>query len=199
MKPIDGMATFLVIGFAAVFLLACENKMGRAKQALDEISYSVATTLADGKKYVPAETAHVQRELADLQGAYGKRNYAPVLSRAPAVLADAKSLAADAAAKKSQVAKALDERWSGFAATLPQWIVAVEDRVATLSKAGRVPKGLDLSTARAALADAKNGWGRAQAAMASGDFDDAIATAKDVKAKTDIAAAALKLELPAAG
>jgi len=173
--------------------------MERAKQALDEISYNVATNLVDGTKYVPAEVAHVQQELADLQGAYGKRNYAAVLSRAPAVLADAKSLATYAAIQKSQVAQALDEQWSGFPATLPQRIAAVEDRIATLSKPKRIPKGVDLSTAKAALADAKDGWGRAQAAMASGDFEDAIATAKDVKAKTDIAAAALKLELSAAG
>jgi hypothetical protein len=199
MKPINGIASFLVVGFAATFLLACENKMERAKQALDEISYNVATNLVDGTKYVPAEVAHVQQELADLQGAYGKRNYAAVLSRAPAVLADAKSLATYAAIQKSQVAQALDEQWSGFPATLPQRIAAVEDRIATLSKPKRIPKGVDLSTAKAALADAKDGWGRAQAAMASGDFEDAIATAKDVKAKTDIAAAALKLELSAAG
>jgi hypothetical protein len=161
MKPINGIASFLAVGFAAVLLLACESKMERAKQALDKISYSVATISADGTQYWPIETAHLQQELSDLHSAYARRHYAEVLSRAPAVLTDAKSLAADTAAKRSQIVKALVEQWSGFAATLPQWIGAAEYRIAALSKPKRVPKGVDLSTAASALADAKNGWGRA--------------------------------------
>lgn len=198
-KPINNIATFVVAGVAASFLVACEDKMERARQALDEISISAARSLADGTKYVPAEAAHVQNELADLQVAYGHRNYSAVLSGAPAVLADAKGLAADAAAGKSNVVKSLDKQWGMFAVNLPQWIVVVEDRMATLSKAGNVQKGLDLSTAGAALADAKDGWERAQAAMSSGDFENAIATANEVKVKTETAAAALKVKLATAG
>jgi diguanylate cyclase (GGDEF)-like protein len=95
-----------------VFLIACANKMERAQQALDEISYSVTTTLADGTKYVRDEATHVQQELADLQSSSGKNNYAAVLLRASLVLTDAKSLAVDAAAKTIQVAKTLDKQWS---------------------------------------------------------------------------------------
>jgi hypothetical protein len=41
MKAFNGLASFLVRGLAAVFLIACENKMERAQQALDDNSYSV--------------------------------------------------------------------------------------------------------------------------------------------------------------
>jgi hypothetical protein len=199
MKPINGMAGVLVLGFATLFLLACENRMERAKRSLDEISYEVAGALPDGERFVPTETAHVQQEVADLQGAYHRKDYAAVLARAPAVLADVKSLATDAAAKKSRVAKALDEQWSVLVATLPGWIAAVEDRLAALSKPRRASKGMDLSTAKSALADAKDGWERAQAAMATGESADAIATARNVKAETEAAAVALELKLPSVG
>jgi hypothetical protein len=134
MKPINGMAGVLVLGFATLFLLACENRMERAKRSLDEISYEVAGALPDGERFVPTETAHVQQEVADLQGAYDRKDYAAVLARAPAV-----------------------------------------------------------------LADAKDGWERAQAAMATGESTDAIATARNVKAETEAAAVALELKLPSVG
>lgn len=195
MKSINVFASLTVLAIVAV-LTACENRMEPAKQALDEIANLVATTTEDGTKYVPDEMTRVQKKLTDLQSAYDKKDYAAVLANSPAVLADAKNLAADAAAKKGEIAKALDTEWSKFAATLPQWITAVKNRIDALSKAKRVPKDIDLSAAKSQFADAMDGWGRAQAAMETGEFNNAIATAKDVKAKTKAAAAALKLELP---
>jgi hypothetical protein len=195
MKSTNVFASLVVLAIVAV-LTACANQMEPAKQALDEVSNLVTTTTVDGTKYVPDEMASVQKKLADLQSAYDKKDYAAVLANAPAVLTDAKSLAADAATKKGEIAKALDTEWSGFAASLPQWITDVKNRVDELSKAKRVPKDIDLPSAKSALADATDGWGRAQAAMDAGEIDNAIATAKDVKTKTKAAAGALKLELP---
>jgi hypothetical protein len=195
MKSISVFASLVLLAIVAV-LAACASQMEPAKQALDEISNLVATTTADGTKYVPDEMASVQKKLVDLQNAYNKKDYATVLANAPPVLADAKNLAADAATKKGEVAKALDTEWSGFAMSLPQWITDVKNRVDELSKAKRVPKDIDLPSAKSALADATDGWGRAQAAMEAGEFRSAIATAKDVKVKTKAAAGALRLELP---
>jgi hypothetical protein len=172
--------------------------MQPAKQAIDAISNVLATATADGTRYVPDELANVQKRLADLQTAYDSKNYAAVLASAPSVLAYANGLAADAATKKGEIAKAQDKEWSGFAVYLPQWITEVKNRVDELSKARRVPKDIDLPSAKAALADATDGWGRAQAAMEAGEINTAIATAKDVMTKTKVAAGALKLRLPEA-
>jgi hypothetical protein len=195
MRSTSAFAGLVPLAVVAV-LAACASQMEPAKQALDEISNLVATTTADGTKYIPDEMASVQKKLVDLQNAYNKKDYAAVLANAPSVLADAKKLAADAATKKGEVAKALDTEWSVFAAFLPQWITDVKDRVDELSKTKRIPKAIDLPSAKAALADATDGWGRAQAAMEAGEFRSAIATAKDVKIKTEAAATALRLELP---
>ncbi len=195
MKSTSVVASLVPLAILGV-LAACASQMEPAKQALEEISNLVAATTADGTKYVPDEMASVQKKLADLQSAYNKKDYAAVVANAPPVLSDAKNLAADAATKKGEVAKALDTEWSVFAASLPQWITDVKNRVDELSKAKRVPKNIDLSSAKSALADATDGWSRAQAAMEAGEFKSAIATAKDVKAKTKAAAGALRLELP---
>jgi len=170
--------------------------MEPAKQELDEIYNVEMATTADASKYVPDQMVSFQKEIGDLQSLYDKQDYAAVLAHAPAVLADAKTLAAAATAKKGEIATALDTEWSGFAASLPQWITTVKDRVDALSKRKRVPEGIDLAAAKSGLADATDGWGRAQAAKATGEVDNAIATAKDVKSKIEAAAAALKLELP---
>ncbi|HEY3654083.1 MAG TPA: hypothetical protein VGL34_03760 [Steroidobacteraceae bacterium] len=195
MKSTKVLASLVVLAIVAT-LTACANQMEPAKQALDEISNLVTMTTADGARYVPDEMGSVQKKLADLQSAYDKKDYAAVLANAPAVLADAKNLAADAAAKKGEIAKALDTEWSAFVASLPQWIADVKNRVDELSKAKRVPKDVDLPSAKEALADATDGWGRAQSAMEAGEINNAIATAKDVKIRTKAAAGALKLELP---
>jgi hypothetical protein len=53
-----------VRGLAAVLLIACENEMERAQQALDDNSYSVATTMADGTKHVPDEAKSLPDNIA---------------------------------------------------------------------------------------------------------------------------------------
>jgi hypothetical protein len=57
--------------------------------------------------------------------------------------------------------------------------------------------GIDLAAAKSGLSDATSLWSKAQAAFASGNLDEAVSTAKDVKAKIDALAASLKLDLAA--
>jgi len=199
MRSAKRFANLLVVGFTVLQLAGCANKMELARQALDQVSDAVATASADATEYVPEQVAGLQRETAELNALYENKDYARVLARAPAVLADAKIVAADAQGKKAEKAKTAAAQWSGFAALLPQWITSVKSRIDALSKTKRVPKDISLGVAKSAMADAADGWERAQADKESGKLDEAIATAKDVKAKTESAAAALKLQLPAPG
>jgi hypothetical protein len=48
------------------------------------------------------------------------------------------------------------------------------------------------------LSDATSLWSKAQAAFAAGNLDEAVNTAKDVKAKIDALATSVKADLPAA-
>ena len=170
----------------------------RNRRALDEVHNIVREAAADGTKYVPDQMASVQKELGELQSSYDQKDYATVLAHAPAVLVDAKALAADATTRKGEFAKALDTEWRGFAAFLPQWIKTVKDRVDEISKPKPVLRGIDLAVAKSGLANATDGWRRAQATIASGEVDNAIATAKDVRSEIEAAAAALKVQLPGA-
>ena len=190
---------FLAIGIAALLYNACMDEREPAKQALDEISNVLTAASADAAKYAPDQMASVQKELADLKISYDRKYYGDVVAHARSVLADAKNLAADAAAKKDDIAKVLNTEWTGFAASLPQGITAVKSRVDVLSKAKRAPKGMDLAAAQSSLGDATDGWARAQAAFAGGEVDEAVATAKDVQSNIGVAAAALKLELRGSG
>jgi hypothetical protein len=61
----------------------------------------------------------------------------------------------------------------------------------------KMAAGIDLAAAKSGLSDATSLWSKAQAAFASGNLDEAVSTAKDVKAKIDALAASLKLDLAA--
>ena len=55
--------------------------------------------------------------------------------------------------------------------------------------------GIDLAAARSGLSDASSLWSKAQAAFASGNMDEAVKTARDVKSRVDALARSLKLDV----
>jgi len=105
------------------------DQQGPAKQLLDEISNVLAKASADARKFAQDQMADIERELADLKISYDRKGYGDVIAHAPSVLADAKNLVADAAAKKEDVEKALNREWIGFEASVPPRISAVTARV----------------------------------------------------------------------
>ena len=61
-------------------------------------------------------------------------------------------------------------------------------------------KNIDLSAGKTGRgADAMSQWATPQSTFKSGNFADAVAAAKDAKAKVESAAAALNLTLPESG
>ncbi|GAC1499651.1 MAG: hypothetical protein NVS1B6_05750 [Steroidobacteraceae bacterium] len=57
--------------------------------------------------------------------------------------------------------------------------------------------GMELAAAKNGLADVGSLWSKAQGAFAAGNMEEAVNTAKDVRARVDSLAASLKLDLPA--
>jgi hypothetical protein len=116
------------------------------------------------------------------------------------VLSAAQSLATAAAAKKDEVLKALNDEWTGLAGSLPSDVTAIQSRIDLLSKKSskKLAAGIDLDAAKAGLSDATSLWSKAQAAFAAGNLDEAVSTAKEVKAKIDALATTVKADLPAA-
>ncbi|HMI37875.1 MAG TPA: hypothetical protein VK505_09655 [Steroidobacteraceae bacterium] len=185
-----------LITTVALLLGACSNQMEPAQQAIAGIDSAIASASPDAGKYVPEELATVKGKLADLKSAFDKKDYVAVLAGAPAVLSEAQNLLGDAAMKKDVVIKAMGGEWTSLAATVPPLVAAVSKRVMMLDKLKHPPAGVDLAAAKTNMSDATALWSKAQAAFAAGNVEEAVTSARDVKAKAVAAAAAIKLSLP---
>lgn len=186
---------FAAVAFVGLVLAACADQKGPAQAAINGIESAVSAATDEASKYVPDQLADVQSKLAALKDSFARKDYKSVIAGAPAVLSAAQGLAAAAAAKKDEILTALAGDWKGLSASLPGVMDAVKSRVDMLGKSRRLPSGVDLATAKSSLADATGSWDKAKAAFAANNLEEAVSTAKDVKAKLDAAAAALKLDL----
>lgn len=199
MKSSRNAVNCLAWCFAAILIVACANQMEPAKSALDSINATLSAVSADAQEYVPDQLADAQSKAAGLTASYDKKDYAAVLAGAPSVLAEVNGLAGAIAAKKDERLKALGDEWRSLAASVPPSLTAVQTRLDALSKTKRAPKDIDVTAAKSGLSDATSAWENAQSEFKSGNPGDAVAKAKDAKAKLDSAAGALKLNLPQAG
>jgi hypothetical protein len=200
MKSIQRLCRCTLISVAAIVLAACAGQKEPAKKLIGDIEVTVTAASTEAAKYVPDQLADVQGQLSALKASYAKQDYAAVVTAAPAVLSSAQGLATAAAAKKDAVLKALNDEWTGLAASVPNDVTAVQSRIDLLSSKSnkKLAAGIDLDAAKAGMADATALWSKAQGAFASGNLDEAVNTAKDVKAKVTALAATLKFDLPPA-
>ena len=199
MHMVQRVGHYALISMAAIMMTACAGQKEPAQKLIGDIESTVTAASTEAAKYVPDQLADVQSKLGDLKASFDKRDYAAVVTGAPAVLSAAQNLATAAAAKKDEILKALNDQWTALAAALPAAVAAVQSRIDLLSKKSskKLAAGIDLDTAKAGVGDAASLWSKAQAAFAAGNLDEAVSTAKDVKAKVDALAVSLKMNLPA--
>ena len=200
MQFFQRVSRYAVISMAAIILAACASQKEPAQKLIGDVESTVAAASTEAAKYVPDQLADVQAKLAGLKESFDKQDYAAVVTGGPAVLTAAQGLATAAAAKKDEVLKALNDEWTGLSSALPGDVTAIQTRIDELSKKSnkKQAKGIDLDAAKAGAGDATSLWSKAQAAFAAGNLDEAVSTAKDVKAKVEALAANLKLDLPGA-
>jgi hypothetical protein len=200
MQFVHRVSHYAVISMAAIVLAACAGQKEPAQKLIGDIEATVTAASAEAAKYVPDQLADVQTKLGDLKASFDKQDYAAVVTGGPAVLSAAQSLATAAAAKKDEVLKALNDEWTGLAGSLPGDVTAIQSRIDLLSKKSskKLAAGIDLDAAKAGLSDATSLWSKAQAAFAAGNLEEAVSTAKDVKAKVDALATSVKADLPPA-
>jgi len=197
MKLTQPLSRYLLLAMAGLLLSACSSQMEPAKKALDGVASAINAAAPDAAKYMPDSLAALQKKLADLQASFDRKDYRTVLMRAPSVLSDAQSVALIGAARAKAAMTAMSDQWTSMSSSVPKLIATVKARVDTLSKSRQVPKGDDLASAQASLADAINSWTSAQDAFTAGHLQDAVNMAKSVAAKATAAAAAINLKLPA--
>jgi hypothetical protein len=209
MKFMRCQTGFIYAGLLVIALSACSGQKDDAQSLVWEITATVSAAAPEAAKYVPGQLNDIQAKLTDLRASFDKRDYAEVMSAAPAVLAAAQSLATAAAAKKDQILKAQNDAWTNLAAVLPDEVTALQNRVDQLhskkpAKKAAVgapkgtpsatPSGGDLAAVDAAMADITSLWSKAQATFAGGNLDEAVATANEVKSKVDALAVTLKMD-----
>lgn len=200
MSRLQSFKSYFLLACAAVVLAACANLREPAQKMIADIDAAIAAASTDAAKYVPDQLNDVQTKFDDLKTAFTAQDYKGVLARGPALLAEAQGLVATAATKKAEVVKDLTDQWTHLSAALPGDVTAIQARLDMLGqkKNKKQAAGIDLEAAKSQLSDATSLWSKAQGAFSNGNLDQAVSTAKDVKAKLEAIAGTLKLDLPAA-
>lgn len=189
-----------LLSLAGLLLAACASDREPAQKLMNDIQAAITMSSDDAAKYVPDQLNDVQTKYDDLKTALNAQDYKAVLARGPALLTEAQGLAAAAAAKKAELAKALNDQWSSLSSAVPQEVTALQSRLDLLSqkKNAKLAKGIDLAAAKSSLGDASSLWSKAQGAFGNGNLNEAVSTAKDVKSKLDTLAGTLKVDIPGA-
>jgi hypothetical protein len=198
MKLKSAFAGFLSLVMAAVLLAGCANQMEPARKAIADIEAAVTAAGPDAAQYIPDQLQAVTSQVASLKAKFDQKDYKGVLAAAPALLTQAHGLAAAAGAAKqaaeAAALQAMNAEWGTLSADIPAQLAAVTSRVGILSKSKKLPAGLDAATfdaARSAADEATALWSQATAAQASGNMEQAVGAARQVKEKLNAAMAAL--------
>jgi len=193
------IAHFALMSLAVLVLAACAGQKEPAQRLMAEIQATITAASGEAAKYVPEELQNVETEFGELNAAFEKKDYPAVVSGAQAVLGAAQSLATDAAAKKDEILKALNDKWTGLAGSVPGYMTAIQNRLDFLGKKAnrKAAAGIDIDAAKSGLSEAMSLWSKAQAAFAGGNMQEAVAAAQSVKTKVESVAAAVKLDLSA--
>ena len=188
-----------LLSLMAIMLAACAGQKEPAAKLIGEIQATVTAASAEAAKYIPEQLTSVQNQLSALKASFEKQDYAAVVSGAPGVLMAAESLATAAAEKKDDALKALNDKWTALAGSVPGYLTAAQNRIDFLGKKAnkKAAAGIDLDGAKSVLSDAMSLWSKAQAAFATGNMEEAVKTAQDANSKTEAVASGLKVDLSA--
>ena len=191
------IAHIALMSLAALALAACAGQKEPAQRLMAEIQATITAASGEAAKYIAGELQDVETKFGELKAAFDKQDYPAVVSGAQAVLGAAQSLATDAAAKKDEVLKALNDKWMGLAGSVPGYLTAIQNRLDFLGKKAnkKAAAGIDIDAAKSGLSEAMSLWSKAQAAFAGGNMQEAVATAQSVKTQVESVAATVKLAL----
>ena len=178
-------------------MAACSPMKDPAEAALADANAALQRVAPDALKYAPTEYAAVNDQVAAMKAAFDKKDYEAVLNMVRKLGPDLRLLAETVNSKKGEAMIALKDQWSRMARDLPKSFSATEARIAELSKAHKLPKGVTkdaLAGAGAAVDAAKQGWSDAQSARTSGNIEDAVTKGKAAEAKLSELMASLAMD-----
>ena len=168
-----------------------------AEAAIKATEAALETVRGEASAYVPDQLRSVEDALRSAKASYEKGEYKAALATAQPLPGKVKDIAAAAAAKKADLARA----WGELSAGVPQMAGAIKSRVDILSQSKKLPAGLDkekFEGARAGLDALNRGWTEASDAARSGNLAEALSKGQAAKAKAVEVMTALNMQVPAA-
>lgn len=180
---------WVAAGLAAMLMLACSNQKAPAEQAVAKIDTALNAVRDGATKYAPDTLQTVQTQVATLKQSLAKGNYQAVISGAPAVRTAVDNLKQEVDTKQSEADAALaktKQEWRNLNTEVPKMVASLHTQVDTLSKGGRLPKGVtkaSLQTARDGVGSLDSMWNDATSAVSNADYAGAVQKGQAVKDK----------------
>jgi hypothetical protein len=172
----------------AVLLVACARDKEPADAAIKGASQAIEQIKGEAALYAPDQLKQLEDSLKAAQDNFARKEYKAALDAASGLAAKAQDVAKAAAAKKAELTKS----WDDIVAGVPQMMDAVKSRLDILSKAKKLPAGLDkdkLAALNSGYDEAMKQFQAAKDAAAAGDLNKAIEAGNAIKQKgLDIAA-----------
>jgi len=153
-----------------------------AEAAMAAASSAVDSLKGEAEKYAPDAVKSVQASFASAKDLITKQDYKGALAAAGEIPGKARAALAAAAAKKDALLKS----WSELAAGVPEMVNNLKARIASLSSAKKLPKGIDkavIAKANEGVAAIESGWQGLADQVKGGNYDAAIAKGKELKAQ----------------
>ena len=184
---------YAYIVLLAAMVVACARDKEPAEAAIKAAGQAIDQIRGEASRYVPDQLKQLEDALKSAQDAFAKKDYKAALDAASTLSAKAQDVAKAAAAKKAELTKS----WEDLNAGIPQLMDALKSRLDILSKAKKLPAGLDkdqLAALTSGYDEAAKQFQAAKDAAGAGDLNKAIEAGQAIKQKGMEMAAALGLK-----
>lgn len=184
---------YAYIVLLAAMVVACARDKEPAEAAIKAAGQAIDQIRGEASRYAPDQLKQLEDALKSAQDAFAKKDYKAALDAASTLSAKAQDVAKAAAAKKAELTKS----WEDLNAGIPQMMDALKSRLDILSKAKKLPAGLDkdqLAALTSGYDEAAKQFQAAKDAAGAGDLNKAIEAGQAIKQKGMEMAAALGLK-----
>jgi hypothetical protein len=184
---------YAYIVLLAAMVVACARDKEPAEAAIKGAGQAIDQIRGEASRYAPDQLKQLEDSLKSAQDAFSKKDYKAALDAASTLSAKAQDVAKAAAAKKAELTKS----WEDLNAGIPQMMDALKSRLDILSKAKKLPAGLDkdqLAALTSGYDEAAKQFQAAKDAAGAGDLNRAIEAGQAIKQKGMEMAAALGLK-----
>jgi hypothetical protein len=153
-----------------------------AEAALAAAGSAMEQLKGDAARYAPEAVKSAQRSYDAARDLVSRQDYKGALAAANEIPAQVKAALAAASARKDELVKAVND----VAADVPKTIADLKEKVATLARSKKLPRGVDraaVEKAEQGVAALEAGWKKVSAQVKEGAYDAAIEATRALKAQ----------------